>query len=126
MKITGVGFARIDRRRGSQTVRYGGNTSCVSVESGHAIVILDAGSGLRAAGLAFAADTRPIHILLTHLHMDHIQGLGFSPLFEPGRPIHIWGPPSTTQDLRTRLTRYLSPPLFPVRNPRLRRDSRAP
>jgi ribonuclease BN (tRNA processing enzyme) len=48
--------------------------------------------------------------------MDHIQGLGFfGPLFEPEREIHVWGPPSTTQDLRARLTRYLSPPLFPVR-----------
>ena len=116
MKITVWGSRGSIGSAGPETVRYGGNTSCVSVESGHAIVILDAGSGLRAAGLAFAADTRPIHILLTHLHMDHIQGLGFfRPLFEPGRPIHIWGPPSTTQDLRTRLTRYLSPPLFPVR-----------
>jgi phosphoribosyl 1,2-cyclic phosphodiesterase len=53
---------------------------------------------------------------LTHLHLDHIQGLGFfGPLFEPGREIHIWAPPSTTLALRARLTRYLSPPLFPVR-----------
>ncbi|HEV2006673.1 MAG TPA: hypothetical protein VGQ85_08680 [Candidatus Limnocylindrales bacterium] len=48
--------------------------------------------------------------------MNHIQGLGFfRPLFEAGREIHLWGPPSTTLDLRSRLTRYLSPPLFPVR-----------
>ena len=101
---------------GPDTIRYGGNTACVSVESDDAVCILDAGSGLRRAGLAFTADDRPIHLLLTHLHMDHIQGLGFfRPLFDPERVIHIWGPPSATQDLRTRLTRYLSPPLFPVR-----------
>ena len=48
--------------------------------------------------------------------MDHIQGLGFfAPFFEPDREVHLWGPPSTTQALRERLTRYLSPPLFPVR-----------
>jgi ribonuclease BN (tRNA processing enzyme) len=48
--------------------------------------------------------------------MDHIQGLGFfAPFFEADREIHVWGPPSTTLDLRARLTRYLSPPLFPVR-----------
>jgi ribonuclease BN (tRNA processing enzyme) len=48
--------------------------------------------------------------------MDHIQGLGFfTPLDQPGRDVHIWAPPSTTLDLRRRLSRYLSPPLFPVR-----------
>jgi ribonuclease BN (tRNA processing enzyme) len=48
--------------------------------------------------------------------MDHIQGLGFfEPLFWPGLDVHLWGPSSTTYDLRSRLTRYLSPPLFPVR-----------
>jgi ribonuclease BN (tRNA processing enzyme) len=48
--------------------------------------------------------------------MDHIVGLGFfKPLFVPDLEVHIWGPPSTTLDLRQRLGRYLSPPLFPVR-----------
>jgi ribonuclease BN (tRNA processing enzyme) len=57
-----------------------------------------------------------IHILLTHLHMDHVQGLGFfEPLFRGGRRVRIWGPPSTCRSLRRRLGRYLSPPLFPVR-----------
>jgi ribonuclease BN (tRNA processing enzyme) len=47
--------------------------------------------------------------------MDHIQGLGFfQPLYEDNLEVHIWGPPSTTLDLGERLTRYLSPPLFPV------------
>jgi ribonuclease BN (tRNA processing enzyme) len=48
--------------------------------------------------------------------MDHIQGLGFfDPLFWPELDVHLWGPSSTTQSLRARLSRYLSPPLFPVR-----------
>jgi phosphoribosyl 1,2-cyclic phosphodiesterase len=47
--------------------------------------------------------------------MDHIQGLGFfGPLYRPGLEVHIWGPPSEKMDLRSRLTKYLSPPLFPV------------
>jgi phosphoribosyl 1,2-cyclic phosphodiesterase len=101
---------------GPDTVRYGGNTSCVSATTDDVICILDAGTGLRRAGLAFAGDPRPVHMLLTHLHMDHIQGLGFfPPLLEPGREVVIWGPPSPGHDLRARLTRYLSPPLFPVR-----------
>ncbi|MGH2819085.1 MAG: MBL fold metallo-hydrolase, partial [Actinomycetota bacterium] len=75
-----------------------------------------AGTGMRRVGSELSGDGRPIHVLLTHLHMDHIQGLGFfRPLFEPDRSVHIWGPPSTTQGLRARLTKYLSPPLFPVR-----------
>jgi phosphoribosyl 1,2-cyclic phosphodiesterase len=101
---------------GPQTVRYGGNTACIEVTDGETVIVLDAGTGLRPLGKALAARSGPVHVLLTHLHMDHIQGLGFfAPLFQEGREIHIWGPPSTTLDLSRRLTRYLSPPLFPVR-----------
>ena len=57
-----------------------------------------------------------IDILLSHLHLDHLQGLGFfRPLFVSGREIHIWGPPSPVQSLADRISMYLSPPLFPVR-----------
>jgi phosphoribosyl 1,2-cyclic phosphodiesterase len=57
-----------------------------------------------------------IDILLSHLHLDHLQGLGFfRPLFDPGREIHIWGPSSPVQSLADRISKYLSPPLFPVR-----------
>ena len=54
--------------------------------------------------------------MLTHLHLDHLQGLGFfRPLFVPGLDIHIWGPTSPVQHLAERIAMYLSPPLFPVR-----------
>jgi ribonuclease BN (tRNA processing enzyme) len=79
-------------------------------------LILDAGTGLRRLGGRLGPDAGRVDLLLTHLHMDHLQGLGFfRPLDEPGQEVHIWGPPSTTLDLRARLSRYLSPPLFPIR-----------
>jgi phosphoribosyl 1,2-cyclic phosphodiesterase len=80
------------------------------------ILVLDAGTGIRRLGAAIDPSVERLDILLTHLHMDHIQGLGFfAPFFRPSGEIHIWGPASATMELRTRLTRYLSPPLFPVR-----------
>ena len=101
---------------GPETARYGGNTSCVAVEGDDGtVLILDAGTGIRRLGQALPTSLRRLDILLTHLHMDHIQGLGFfRPLHTPGLEVHIWGPASTTLDLRARLGRYLSPPLFPV------------
>ena len=102
---------------GPATQGYGGNTACVQVTSEDGTcLILDAGTGIRALGEALPKDMARIDILLSHLHMDHIQGLGFfGPFFTPGREVHLWGPPSATLDLRGRLSRYLSPPLFPVR-----------
>jgi phosphoribosyl 1,2-cyclic phosphodiesterase len=101
---------------GPETLRYGGNTSCVEVVANGTRIILDAGTGIRRLGAAIGTDDRRIDVLLTHLHLDHILGLGFfQPLDQPGQEVHIWGPPSTTLDLRARLSRYFSPPLFPVR-----------
>jgi phosphoribosyl 1,2-cyclic phosphodiesterase len=102
---------------GLDTVRYGGNTSCVEVrlEDG-SVIVLDSGTGARPLGLALAREKiRTIHILLTHLHLDHLEGLGFfPPLWDPEVDLHIWGPPSPTKSLRERIARYFSPPLFPV------------
>lgn len=101
---------------GHDTARYGGNTACVEVRGDDGtLLVLDAGTGIRPLGASLEQMPSRIDILLTHLHMDHIQGLGFfEPLFEPGLEVHIWGPTTGNLHLRARLTRYLSPPLFPV------------
>lgn len=101
---------------GPETMRYGGNTSCVEVTlSDGSTLILDAGTGIRNLGLALPRIERPIHILLTHLHLDHIQGLMFfAPLFRPESEITVWGPASPEASLRERIGRYISAPLAPV------------
>ena len=101
---------------GPGTIRYGGNTSCVSVEGENGtLLVLDAGTGIRALGRSLPPDLKRVNILLTHLHMDHIEGLPFfAPLRRQGVEVQICGPASTTRSLRKRLLRYLSPPLFPV------------
>lgn len=101
---------------GIDTSRYGGNTSCVQVVGDQGThLVLDAGTGIRRLGLDLPRSLHRVDILLTHLHLDHIQGLGFfGPMDDPDYQVHIWGPASIQYDLRMRLTRYLSPPLFPI------------
>jgi phosphoribosyl 1,2-cyclic phosphodiesterase len=101
---------------GPETTRYGGNTSCVEVNlSDGTLLVLDAGTGIRSLGLACVPSQRPLHILLTHLHLDHIQGLMFfAPLFWPDSEIVIWGPASPEASLEHRIARYISAPLAPI------------
>ena len=101
---------------GPETMRYGGNTSCVEVTlDDGSTLILDAGTGIRNLGLVLPRVERPIHILLTHLHLDHIQGLMFfAPAFRPESEIIIWGPASPEASLQDRIARYISAPLAPV------------
>jgi phosphoribosyl 1,2-cyclic phosphodiesterase len=101
---------------GPETTRYGGNTSCVQVTlSDGTVIVLDAGTGIRNLGLAGIGEARRVNILLTHLHMDHIQGLMFfAPAFEPDTELVIWGPSSPEASLQDRIARYISAPLSPV------------
>lgn len=93
---------------------YGGQTSSMLVSEDNELLVLDAGSGIQGFNTEEIPGNRRVDILLTHLHLDHIQGLGFfKPLFMPDMEVHIWGPYSTTS-LHSRISRYLSPPLFPV------------
>ncbi len=101
---------------GPEMNRYGGNTSCVEVAlaDGNEL-ILDAGTGIRTLGFALSAGAPEINILLTHLHLDHIQGLMFfPPCFRTESRITIWGPASPEASLEDRVARYISAPLSPV------------
>lgn len=80
---------------GAATVRYGGQTSCVEVRSAAGeTLIVDAGTGMRALGnklLAEATQAGHYHVLLSHVHWDHIQGLPFfSPAYIAGTRISIY------------------------------------
>jgi phosphoribosyl 1,2-cyclic phosphodiesterase len=101
---------------GPEMNRYGGNTSCVQLElSDGSSLILDAGTGIRSLGAASMADTPKVNILLTHLHLDHIQGLMyFAPCFRSETTITIWGPASPEASLEERIARYISAPLSPI------------
>jgi len=102
---------------GPGTFRYGGNTSCVevSLEDG-TILVLDAGTGIRALGFNLLdRGARRLHLLLTHLHLDHLEGLRFfAPLWDQRVTLDIWGPPSPVSSLQERIARSFSPPLFPI------------
>lgn len=75
---------------GPETQRYGGNTSCVSIEIDDRVLVLDAGTGIRALGDELVGDDREIFVLFTHLHDDHVQGFPFfKPLYEPDRTVHL-------------------------------------
>ena len=102
---------------GPQTVQYGGNTSCVEVrlDSG-AVLVFDAGTGIRGFGHELSEQSaRRVNLFLTHLHLDHLEGLRFfGPMWDPNVEVDLWGPPSPVLSLRERISRSFSPPLFPV------------
>jgi phosphoribosyl 1,2-cyclic phosphodiesterase len=106
---------------GAEYVRYGGNTSCVSITVGNEPpIVLDLGTGLRPLGRELEArqgtDT-PIEItaLLTHLHWDHIIGLPFcTPLLKAGTTMDVYGPPQVGGTLHDVIDRVVVPPFFPV------------
>src|SRR3990172_4777160 len=79
---------------GPQTARYGGNTSCVTVEGpGSDFYVFDSGTGIRAFGINLVATGRlpaTAHLMITHTHWDHIRGFPFFvPAFIPGNKINI-------------------------------------
>jgi phosphoribosyl 1,2-cyclic phosphodiesterase len=103
---------------GPQTIRYGGNTACVEVQTGAGkTIVLDAGSGLRLFGkeLLRVKWTKEVTLLFTHAHWDHLMGFPFfTPAYLPGYTITLSGGPMAQDTIRKYLTRQMEPPFFPV------------
>lgn len=97
--------------------RYGGNTSCVSVEvEGQDPIILDLGTGLRMFGACPGLTGTTAHALLTHLHWDHVQGLPFfGPLHHHDTSLTVYGPgDGSAESLGACMARFMAPPFFPI------------
>lgn len=99
--------------------RYGGNTASVALHvDGQAPIFLDMGTGLPQYDVAAAnPDGQPFRAvaLVTHLHLDHVQGLPFfSPVHQPGTVLDIYGPRQESGSLRDAFARLVEPPYFPL------------
>ncbi len=121
MEITFWGVRGSIPAPGPSTVRYGGNTACVSLRgSGGGLIVLDCGTGARNLGMAlmegaFGQGRGEASILLSHAHWDHIQGFPFFvPLYQPGNKFHIYGGAKSSGMLEGILEGQMAPQYFPV------------
>lgn len=103
---------------GPETVRYGGNTTCVSVLTAEAeLLILDAGTGIRNLGKLLAAQggSQSATLFLTHSHWDHIQGFPlFAPAYDSDFSLTVLGCAEHRTSLKDILARQQDSPVFPV------------
>ncbi|MGH7096988.1 MAG: MBL fold metallo-hydrolase [Stellaceae bacterium] len=103
---------------GPDTVRYGGNTSCVEIRCGPHLMIFDGGTGLRLLGneLMQSGPPPPFDLFFSHTHFDHICGLPFfAPCYDKSVGIHIWaGHLRPDKSIKEVLTEMMIAPLFPI------------
>jgi phosphoribosyl 1,2-cyclic phosphodiesterase len=104
---------------GKQTIRYGGNTTCLEITLGSGrVVVIDAGTGIRALGekLSSENESLDIHLLVTHIHWDHVLGFPyFTPLYKTTSTIHIDGCPTCIYGLRNTFENKMGDGFFPVK-----------
>ncbi len=106
---------------GIKTERYGGNTSCVEVRSAAGTrVVVDAGTGIRKLGKELSqadgeGSSNQVHLLISHTHWDHIQGLPFfSPLYQRGNSLHVYARKRDDLHLRAVFASQTDDPYFPI------------
>lgn len=103
---------------GREFARTGGNTACAEVRCGKRVIILDAGTGIRALGAALVEQTavRKLDLLLTHAHYDHIEGAPFfAPFFSPEFSVAVYGGKlEGAKNTKEALTGLMRKPYFPV------------
>ncbi len=101
---------------GADTVRIGGNTSCVEVRAGKHILLFDGGTGLRLAGNSLLKEMpTTVHLFFSHVHWDHIQGFPFfTPAFIKGNTIMMYGGANVCGTVETALAGQMETPNFPV------------
>ncbi|GAB4497745.1 MAG: MBL fold metallo-hydrolase [Anaerolineales bacterium] len=116
MKITFWGVRGSYPLPGATTLRYGGNTPCVEIEAGAHSLILDAGTGIIGLGRSLLKrNRRNLHLLFSHVHHDHTQGLPFfAPAFVPGVKLNLFAPDIFTRDVLQVLAEVMQPPNFPI------------
>ncbi len=99
---------------GSSFAKFGGATSCYLIDADGQQIILDAGTGIKNIPSVFLGD-KPINILLSHTHIDHIIGLPFfTPMQEEGRIINVYSVPRNGLSTYDQLSKLFSSPLWPV------------
>jgi phosphoribosyl 1,2-cyclic phosphodiesterase len=106
---------------GPDTNRYGGNTSCVAVQpDGGPLIVIDAGTGLRRLGKElmqreFGQGEGTAHLLVSHTHWDHIQGLPFfAPVYQKGNKLLVYARQRDDTHLRAVFASQTDSPYFPV------------
>ncbi len=117
MKITFWGTRGSIATPGKDTVKYGGNTTCIEVRLGDgSLLIFDAGTGIRKLGDKLVKNNEKfINIFLTHPHWDHIQGFPFfAPMYMKGYKIWVHGWPTTNRKVRNAITDQMEGTYFPV------------
>ena len=123
MKVTFYGVRGSIATPGKDTVKYGGNTSCVLVEPDDEVVLIfDAGTGIRSLGQQLVSDDRDIYLLFSHHHWDHIQGLPFfRPIYQQGRKIRLLSNNLNAGDASAVLDQMVDPH-FPVTGAQLQAE----